>query len=64
MPLCFIERVFASLFPSLDGESEVEKMVGWLQEEAQQLKSMKVYGNWKKQYHIKGDEMRTENRII
>lgn len=22
MPLCFIERVFASLFPSLDGESE------------------------------------------
>lgn len=45
-------------------ESEVEKMVGWLQEEAQQLKSMKVYGNWKKQYHIKGDEMRTENRII
>lgn len=45
-------------------ESEVEKMVGWLQEEAQQLKSMKVYGNWEKQYHIKGDEMRTENRII
>lgn len=44
--------------------SGVERRIGWLQQEARQLKIMKVFGNWKKEYHRKGDEMKTENRRI
>ena len=42
MPLCFIKRVFASLFPSLEGESEEDHFYYPKSESGQQVLAEKA----------------------